>query len=136
MEQKIIRDVLFLSQKSTDAAKSDIPVGTDLLDTLRANRSRCAGLAANMIGIKKRIIAVADGPLNLVMFNPKILQKNGRYDAEEGCLSLDGVRPAVRWSSITVEYMDLNWKKQKRFYSGFTAQAIQHEMDHLEGILI
>ena len=89
-----------------------------------------------MIGIKKRIIAVADGPLTLVMFNPKILQRNGRYDTEEGCLSLDGVRPAVRWSSITVEYMDLNWKKQKRFYSGFTAQAIQHEMDHLEGILI
>lgn len=136
MEKKIVKDVLFLSQKSSPAAQEDLSIGIDLLDTLRANRARCVGLAANMIGIKKRIIVIADGLKHEVLFNPVLVQKAGSYETEEGCLSLEGVRTAKRWQEITVEYYDMNWKKQRRKYSGFTAQIIQHEMDHLDGILI
>ncbi len=136
MEKKIVRDVLFLSQKSDPATQADLPVGIDLLDTLRANRARCLGLAANMIGVKKRIIVIADGLRNEVLLNPVLVQKSESYETEEGCLSLEGMRPAERWNEITVEFFDMNWKKQRRKYSGFTAQIIQHEMDHLDGILI
>ena len=137
MTQEIIRDPLFLSRKSQPAEKSDIPTGLKLAKTLNENRERCVGLAANMIGIRKRIIVVTTGKdVCLVMFNPVILEKSNVYETEEGCLSLDGVRKAKRYRKITVEYTDMSWKKQKRTFTDFEAQIIQHEMDHLEGILI
>ena len=136
MVKKIVRDVLFLSRKSEPATESDISVGQDLLDTLAANRAGCVGMAANMIGISKRIIIVSMGFRDVVMFNPVILKKTGVYDTEEGCLSLDGVRKTRRYENIEVEYYDMGWKKQRVKLQGFTAQIVQHEMDHLEGILI
>lgn len=136
MVKTIIRDVLFLGQKSEIAGKEDLQIAMDLLDTLRANKERCVGLAANMIGIKKRIIAVNMGFLDMVMFNPVITKKSKPYEAEEGCLSLDGTRKTIRFQEIEVEYQDMDFKKQKQKYSGWTAQIIQHECDHLEGIII
>lgn len=136
MVKTIIRDVLFLGQKSEIAGKEDLQIAMDLLDTLRANKERCVGLAANMIGIKKRIIAVNMGFLDMVMFNPVITQKSKPYEAEEGCLSLDGTRKTIRFQEIEVEYQDMDFKKQKQKYSGWMAQIIQHECDHLEGIII
>ena len=136
MEKPIVRDVMFLSQKCLPAEKGDIPAGLDLLDTLRANRARCVGLAANMIGVRKCIIVIADGLNAMVMFNPVITHKEDAYETEEGCLSLDGVRSTKRWKKITVEYRDLQWKKQKRNFTGLAAQIIQHETDHLAGSLI
>ncbi len=136
MEKPIMRDVMFLRQKCEEAQKSDIPAGIDLVDTLNANRSRCIGLAANMIGLRKRIIAAAIGPINIVMYNPVIVRKNGEYETEEGCLSLEGVRKTKRWKTITVEYLDMNWKKQSHDFSDLIAETLQHEIDHLDGILI
>ena len=136
MVKTIIRDVLFLGQKSETAGKEDLQIAMDLLDTLRANKERCVGLAANMIGVKKRIIAVNMGFLDMVMFNPVITKKSKPYEAEEGCLSLDGTRKTTRFQEIEVEYQDMDFKKQKQKYSGWTAQIIQHECDHLEGIII
>ena len=111
-------------------------MGRDLQDTLRANRDRCAGMAANMIGVKKRIIIVNAGFADVVMVNPVLLAKDTPYEAEEGCLSLDGTRKTTRWRNIEVEYTDANWKKRRQRFPGGIAQIIQHEMDHLEGILI
>ena len=136
MKREIVRDPLFLSLKSEPAEKSDRMIGNELLKTLMENRERCVGLAANMIGIRKRIIAFVYGEGFMVMFNPVITQKSGEYETEEGCLSLDGVRKTKRYRNITVEYTDIRWKKTKQSFSGFEAQIIQHEMDHLEGILI
>ena len=136
MVKKIMRDPLFLAQKSVDATEDDKQVVTDLLDTLRANLDHCVGMAANMIGVKKRIIAVNMGFMNVAMFNPKIVKRNGKYETEEGCLSLDGVRKCVRYQEIKVEYEDINFKRQRQKYSGWTAQIIQHECDHLNGIII
>ena len=136
MVKKIMRDPLFLAQKSTDATEADQQVITDLLDTLRANLDHCVGMAANMIGVKKCIIAVNMGFLNVAMLNPKIVKKSGKYETEEGCLSLEGVRKCTRYQEIEVEYEDMNLKKQRQKYSGWTAQIIQHECDHLEGIII
>ena len=136
MERKIVRDIAFLSKKSTLAGKDDAGVVQDLKDTLAANAERCVGMAANMIGEKKRIIIVSLGFAPLVMYDPVILSRSGEYRAMEGCLSLDGEREAVRYEDIEVEYLDANWKKHKEKYSGFTAQIIQHEMDHLEGKII
>ncbi|MDD7409442.1 MAG: peptide deformylase [Anaerovoracaceae bacterium] len=136
MIREICRDTFFLQQRSEPATKDDIQVGRDLLDTLRANSDRCVGMAANMIGIKKRVIIVHLGLLDLVMFNPVILKKNGPYETQEGCLSLDGERKTTRYENIEVEYYDMSWKKQRRSFSGFTAQIIQHECDHNDGILI
>ena len=132
----IVRDVLFLRLRSEDARKGDIPVGKDLRDTLNANRSRCVGLAGNMIGVRKRIIIVSLGEKDELMFNPVITTESGSYQAEEGCLSLEGLRRTKRWEKIEVEYRDEFWKKQKRTFVGLPAQIIQHEMDHLDGILI
>lgn len=126
----------FLSQKSEPATKADILVGIDLQDTLKANRERCVGMAGNMIGVKKNVIIVNMGLLDVVMFNPVITDKNTPYQTEEGCLSLDGVRPTTRYKNIEVEYMDMNWKKQKMKFSGWTAQICQHEIDHLSGRII
>ena len=131
MIKPIVRDTFFLSQKSVLASQSDFQVGQDLRDTLKANKDRCVGMAANMIGAAKRIIIVTMGPLDVVMYNPVILTKTGQFEAEEGCLSLEGTRKTARYKSIEVEYLDELWKKRRQ-----TAQIIQHEVDHLEGILI
>ena len=136
MVKQIVRDVFFLGQKSEPATKADLQVGRDLMDTLRANRERCVGLAANMIGVRKNIIIVNMGMVDLVMFNPVLLKKDTPYETEEGCLSLDGVRPTTRYQNIEVEYYDFMWKKQKIKLSGWTAQICQHELDHLTGRII
>lgn len=136
MIRPIVKDVLFLGQKSEPATKQDLPVGQDLMDTLRANQDRCVGMAANMIGVRKKVIIVNMGIMNVVMYNPVILKKNTPFETEEGCLSLTGVRRTTRYQNIEVEYLDGSWKKQRRKYSGWTAQIIQHECDHLEGIII
>ena len=136
MIKPVVRDVFFLGQKSEPATKQDLSVGQDLLDTLRANQAHCVGMAANMIGVKKRIIIVNMGLMNVVMYNPVIVKRDTPYETEEGCLSLDGVRRTVRYQNIEVEYLDGSWKKHRTAYSGWTAQIIQHEMDHLEGIII
>ena len=136
MIRPIVKDIFFLGQKSETATKQDLNVGQDLMDTLQANRERCVGMAANMIGIKKRIIIVSMGFLNVVMYNPVIVKKDSPYETEEGCLSLTGVRKTKRYENIEVEYYDSSWKKHRQKYSGWTAQSIQHECDHLEGIII
>ncbi|MCR4598608.1 MAG: peptide deformylase [Acetatifactor sp.] len=136
MFKKIVRDPLFLRQKSVDATEEDKQVITDLLDTLKANEDRCVGMAANMIGSCKRILVVAAGPFMFAMVNPKITAKSGKYETEEGCLSLDGVRPCTRYREIEVDYLDKDFKPHHGKYNGFTAQIIQHEMDHFEGVII
>lgn len=136
MVKDIVRDVLFLGQKSEPATKEDIQVAIDLQDTLVANREGCVGLAANMIGVKKNIIIVNMGFVDVVMFNPVITKKDTPYEAEEGCLSLTGVRRTKRYENIEVEYYDMKWKRQMMKLSGWTAQICQHECDHLQGIII
>lgn len=136
MIKPITRDVLFLAQKSEPATKDDIQIGRDLQDTLQENREHCVGMAANMIGVKKNIIIVNMGMMDIVMFNPVIVKKDSPYETEEGCLSLDGVRKTTRYQNIEVEYFDFNWKKQRQKLSGWTAQICQHEVDHLAGIII
>lgn len=136
MVRKIMRDPLFLAQKSVDATKEDEQVVVDLLDTLRANLDHCVGMAANMIGVKKNIIVVATGPFQFAMINPVITKKTGKFNTEEGCLSLDGVRPCVRYKEIEVDYLDQSFVKQHGKYTGWVAQIIQHECDHLQGIII
>ena len=136
MIRPIVRDVMFLRQKSEPATKDDIPVGIDLQDTLKANAHRCVGMAANMIGVRKNIIIVNMGLVNVVMFNPVLVKKDTPYETEEGCLSLDGVRKTTRYQNIGVEYYDFSWKKRRQKLSGWTAQICQHELDHLSGILI
>lgn len=127
---------MFLQQKSEPATEADKQVIHDLLDTLRANQDRCVGMAANMIGVKKRIIVVAMGPFHFAMVNPVITKKSGEYQTEESCLSLEGVRPCTRYKEIEVDYLDANFKPQHGKYKDFTAQIIQHEIDHFEGVLI
>jgi peptide deformylase len=136
MIRPIVKDVFFLGQKSESATKQDLSVGQNLLDTLHANRNHCVGMAANMIGVKKRIIIVNMGIMNTVMYNPVIVKKDSPYETEEGCLSLTGVRKTTRYQNIEVEYYDSSWKKHRQAYSGWIAQIIQHECDHLEGIII
>ena len=136
MVRPIVKDVVFLAQKSTPATKLDAQIITDLRDTLQANREHCIGMAANMIGFSKRIIIVSAELGDMVMINPVIASKNGRYDTEEGCLSLSGTRKTKRYQNIEVEYYDKSWVKQQQKFSGIIAQAIQHEIDHLEGIII
>ena len=136
MIKPIVKDVFFLGQKSDPATKQDLSVGQDLQDTLVANQDRCVGMAANMIGVRKRIIIVNIGIMNLVMYNPVILKKDTPYETEEGCLSLEGVRKTTRYQNIEVEYLDGSWKKHRQSFSGWTAQIIQHELDHLEGRII
>ena len=136
MIRPIVRDVIFLGQKSEEATEKDLDVGRDLQDTLRANRERCAGMAANMIGVRRRVIIVGMGLLDVVMYNPVIVRRAGPYETEEGCLSLDGVRKTTRYRSIEVEYLDAGWKRHRTAYEGWIAQVIQHEVDHLEGRII
>lgn len=134
--QNIIHDQLFLSQKSTSANRADLKVAEDLRDTLLANRDKAVGLAANMIGKNKRIIAFYVGLLPLVMLNPQITKKNGEYLTEEGCLSLSGERKTKRYRTITVTYQDMNLNTKTQEFTDFIAEVIQHEVDHCEGILI
>jgi peptide deformylase len=136
MVRPICRDVIILGRKSVPATISDIPVADDLMDTLRENADRCVGLAANMIGINKRIIAFSIGSMSASMINPVIVKRAGPYETEEGCLSLEGVRKTTRYLSIDVEFFDRNYNKKKQTFSGLPAQIIQHEIDHCDGILI
>lgn len=136
MVRNIVRDILFLSQKSVPATKEDLQIAVDLQDTLKANRERCVGMAANMIGFKKNIIIVSMGFADVVMINPIIISKSKPFDTSEGCLSLDGERPCTRYEEIKVEYTDMNWQKRTVELKGFVAQIVQHEVDHLSGIII
>ena len=136
MVKPIMRDLFFLRQRAEKATEADRQTAIDLLDTLKAHEDGCVGMAANMIGVNKAIIAVNMGFMNVAMFNPKIVKRNGKYETEEGCLSLDGVRKCVRYQEIKVEYEDINFKRQRQKYSGWTAQIIQHECDHLNGSII
>lgn len=136
MVKPIIKDIFFLGQKSEPATQADAQVIRDLLDTLQAYKTECAGMAANMIGVKKRIIAVNLGVANLLMVNPVIVSSSGPYETEEGCLSLSGVRKTKRYKNIEVEYLDQNFHAHKQAFSGWTAEIIQHEIDHCDGILI
>lgn len=133
---EIMKDVFFLSQKSIPATPEDLSVAQDLLDTLEANKERCVGMAANMIGISKRIIAFDNEGSYSVMFNPEIIKKSGPYETEEGCLSLTGVRKTKRWQSIKVQYQNEKFQTRLKTYTGWTAQIIQHEIDHCDGIVI
>ena len=136
MIKPIVKDIFFLRRKAETATREDIQEGIDLQDTLRANREACVGMAANMIGVNKRVIIVNMGFVDVVMFNPVLIKKDTPYETEEGCLSLTGVRKTTRYENIEVEYLDMNWKKQRQKLSGWTAQICQHELDHLEGIII
>ena len=136
MVKEIVKDPFFLQQKSEPATKADSQVVTNILDTLKANRERCVGLAANMIGAKKQIIAVATGPFIFPMINPVITKRSGKYETEEGCLSLVGVRPCIRYKEIEVDYLDQNFEKKHGKFTDFTAQIIQHEIQHFGGELI
>jgi peptide deformylase len=136
MVRAIVKDALFLGQKSLPATPEDALVIDDLLDTLKANAEHCVGLAANMIGIKKRIIVYSVGLMGVPIINPVIIKKSKPYETEEGCLSLMGVRKTTRYESIDIEYLDRNFKKQRQTFTGWTAQIIQHEIDHCEGIVI
>ncbi|MBR1470524.1 MAG: peptide deformylase [Lachnospiraceae bacterium] len=136
MVKQIVRDPLFLGQKSEPATDADRQVITDLMDTLKANRDRCVGMAANMIGVKKQIIAVAVGPMIMPMVNPVITKRSGKYETEEGCLSLDGVRSCTRYKEIEVDYLDQEFRPQHGKYRDFMAQIIQHEIQHFSGDLI
>ena len=136
MVKQIVRDVFFLGQPSEPATKADIQVGKDLQDTLQANREQCVGMAANMIGVKKRVIIVNIGFVNLVMFNPVLVSKSSSFQTEESCLSLEGSRPTRRYESIEVAYLDERWMPKQLSFSGMPSQIIQHELDHLEGVII
>ena len=136
MIRQIVHDPLFLALKSEPATEADKQVIADLLDTLRANLDHCVGMAANMIGVRKRIIVFCNGPLQMIMVNPQITSRAGEFEAEEGCLSLAGIRKAKRYQRITVKYQDQAFKQRSGTFEGFTAQIIQHEIDHCDGILI
>ena len=129
-------NTIFLSQKSAPATVLDLPVAQDLRDTLEAPRDGCVGMAANMIGVAKRIIIFDDNGSATVMFNPEIVKCSGAFDAEEGCLSLTGTRKAKRYRTIKVQYRNEQFQMRLKTYTGFTAQIIQHEIDHLDGVLI
>ncbi|MFA9378752.1 MAG: peptide deformylase [Lachnotalea sp.] len=136
MVKPIVRDEFFLKQKSEFATKADAAIIVDLIDTLKANEKHCVGMAANMIGVKKRIIVFSVGISIVPMVNPVITKKLKPYETEEGCLSLTGVRKTKRYETIEVSYEDQNFQKCKQKFEGWTAQIIQHEVDHLEGIII
>lgn len=136
MIKPIIHDPFFLGQKSEPATSADRQIMIDLKDTLRAKLERCVGMAANMIGEHKRIIVFCNGPVQMIMVNPQITAKSDPYDTEEGCLSLAGVRKTRRYRKITVNYQDQAFQRHSGTFEGFTAQIIQHEIDHCNGILI
>ena len=136
MIREIVRDEFFLRIPSRDATRDDVPVADDLMETLKANADRCVGMAANMIGKNVGIIAFSDDGRYMEMFDPVILKAEGPFEAEEGCLSLDGTRKAKRYKTIKVQWRTREFKPRVKTFTGFTAQIIQHEIDHLKGIII
>lgn len=136
MIRPIMTNEFFLSQPSEPVSASDVCIGEDLLDTLNAHREECVGMAANMIGVRKNIIVFAEGDSLRLMFNPEIVKASGEYSTKEGCLSLQGQRNAKRFRCITVRFFDSCFVQHEQRFSGFTAQIIQHEIDHCNGILI
>ena len=136
MVRELMHDPIFLSRKSTEATAEDLEVARDLLDTIAFHKEGCVGMAANMIGIAKRIIAFDCGGTYMVMFNPEIVSSSGPYEAEEGCLSLPGTRTTTRFRKIKVRYQNEAMQVRLKTFEGWTAQIIQHEIDHLGGILI
>lgn len=136
MVREICRDEVFLAQKAEAATEADLQVAEDLLETLIAHKDDCVGMAANMIGVNKRIIAFDNEGGYIIMFNPEIIKKTESYEAEEGCLSLPGTRKTKRWKSIKVRYQNRAFQERFKTFTGWTAQIIQHELDHCEGIII
>ena len=136
MIREICKDEAFLAQKAELTTPADLQVAADLLDTLIHHKEGCVGLAANMIGVNKRIIAFDNDGSYMVMFNPKNIKKAEPYDTEEGCLSLSGIRPTKRWKSIKVSWQNGKFQQRLKTFTGWTAQIIQHEIDHCEGIII
>ena len=136
MIQKICKDERFLAQKAEPATPDDLPIAQDLIDTLTAHKDGCVGMAANMIGVNKRIIIFDNEGAYQVMFNPVIVKQSGPYQTEEGCLSLTGRRPTKRWKSIKVQWQNETFQTRLKTFTGWTAEIIQHEIDHCEGILI
>ena len=136
MIQEICKDEIFLAQKAEPATPADLPVAQDLIDTLTAHKDGCVGMAANMIGVNKRIIIFDNEGAYQVMFNPVIVKQSGPYQTEEGCLSLTGRRPTKRWKSIKVQWQNETFQTRRKTFTGWTAEIIQHEIDHCDGILI
>ena len=136
MVREIMKDEAFLAEASEKATAEDAEIARDLLETLEAHKAGCVGMAANMIGVRKRIIAFDNEGSYMVMFNPEIVKKSGAYEAEEGCLSLTGTRKTRRWQSIKVQYQNEKMQIRLKTFSGWTAQIIQHEIDHCNGIII
>ena len=136
MIREICRDETFLSQKAAPAAPDDLATAQDLLDTLTAHKDGCVGMAANMIGVCKRIIAFDNEGTYMVMFNPVIVRQSGPYEAQEGCLSLTGVRKTKRFQTVKVQWQNEKFQTRLKTFTGWTAEIIQHEIDHCEGILI
>ena len=135
--KEIIKDEFFLKQKSKECTKEDLYIADELLETIQAYQEKCVGMAANMIGYLKRMMVVLDEKQYLILINPIILKTSGKvYETEEGCLSLEGIRKTKRYESIKVSYLDQNFKKKIKTFKGYTAQIIQHELDHFEGIII
>ena len=136
MIRDICKDELFLARKAAPASPEDLSIAQDLLETLIAHKDGCVGMAANMIGVNKRIIAFDNEGTYMVMFNPQIVKQSGGYEAEEGCLSLTGTRKTRRWQSIKVQYQNEKFQTRLKTFTGWTAQIIQHEIDHCNGIII
>ena len=136
MIRDICKDEAFLARRAEPAGPEDLPAAADLLETLAHHRESCVGMAANMIGVNRRIIAFDNGGTYTVMFNPEIVRKSGPYEAEEGCLSLSGTRRARRWRSVKVRWQNEKFQERLKTFTGWTAQIIQHEIDHCEGIII
>ncbi len=136
MVREIMKDKVFLAEASEKATAEDTEIARDLLETLEAHKAGCVGMAANMIGVRKRIIAFDNEGSYMVMFNPEIVKKSGAYEAEEGCLSLTGTRKTRRWQSIKVQYQNEKMQIRLKTFAGWTAQIIQHEIDHCNGIII
>lgn len=136
MVKSIVTDIIFLGQKSEPATQDDISNADDLLDTLRANSEHCVGMAANMIGVKKCIIVFETDGTYCEMFNPKIIKQSGQYETVEGCLSLTGTRKVRRFHSIKVQWQNRRFQTRIKNFEGWTAQIIQHEIDHCNGIII
>ena len=136
MIRDICKDEAFLAQRAEPATPADLQTAADLLETLEHHKDGCVCMAANMIGVNKRIIAFDNEGTYMVMFNPEIVKKSGPYQAEEGCLSLTGTRPARRWKTIKVRWQNEKFQERLKTFTGWTAQIIQHEIDHCEGIII
>ena len=136
MIRDICKDETVLSQKAEPATPDDVPIAADLLETLELHKEGCVGMAANMIGVNKRIIVFDNQGTYLVMFNPEIVKRSQPYQAQEGCLSLTGTRTARRWKTIKVRWQNEKFQERLKTFTGWTAQIIQHEIDHCEGIII